>query len=130
MVAADGSAPVFEEGMVLGLNVQRIRTEAGSADGVVPTTEMLQDVIGGEIGEGVEFLLGRSATELSGDFSDGTYDLPFVGHGMRQSKNALVQRPQREEHRVHGEARIQSERLGPRAGSEARVQTAPGPQSP
>jgi hypothetical protein len=42
--------------------------------------------------------LGRSATELSGDFSDGTYDLPFVGHGMRQSKNALVQRPQREEH--------------------------------
>ena len=88
---ADGSAPVFQEGMVLRLNVQRIRTEARSADGVVPTAEMLQDVVGGKFREGVEFPLRRSATDFFGDFFDGAYDLLFVRHGMRQSKNALVQ---------------------------------------
>src|ERR1700735_1604663 len=36
-VSTNGSAPVFQEGMVLGLNVQSIRAEARSADGVVPT---------------------------------------------------------------------------------------------
>lgn len=79
---ADGSAPVFEKCMVFRLNVQRIRTDAGSADGVVPTAEMLQDVVDGNLREGIEFLLGRSATEFSGDFFDGTYDLLFVWHGM------------------------------------------------
>jgi hypothetical protein len=39
------------------------------------------------------------ATQLSGDSFYGTYDLPFVWHGMRQSRNVLVQRPQRAEHR-------------------------------
>lgn len=89
---ANGPAPVFQKSMVLGLDVQRVRTEARSADGVVPTAEMSQDVVGGELREGIEFPLGRSATEFFGDFFDGTYDLLFVRHGMRRSKNALVQR--------------------------------------
>ena len=70
------------------------------------------------------------ATELSGDFFDGTYDLPFVWHGMRESKNALVQRPQKEEHRFNGEARTQSGRLGPRAESEARTEIEEGRLTP
>ena len=126
-MAANGSAPVFQEGMVLRFNVQCVGAEARSADGVVPTAEVLQDVVGGNLREGVEFLLGRSATELSGDFFDGSYDLLFVWHGMRQSKNALVQRPKKEEHRFHGEARIQSGRLGLRAESEARTGIEQGP---
>ena len=86
-MAADRPAPVFQEGMVFGLNVQGIRTEARSADRVVPTAEMLEDVVAGEFREGVEFPLGRRATELSGDFFDGSYDLLFVWHGMGQSEN-------------------------------------------
>jgi hypothetical protein len=74
--------------------------------------------------------LGRRATKLSGDFFDGTYDLPFVWHRMRQSKNELVQGVQREEHGVHGEARIQTGRLGPSAGSESRTEREQGPEAP
>jgi hypothetical protein len=90
----------------------------------------LQDVVGGEFREGVEFPLRRSATDFFGDFFDGAHDLLFVRHGMRQSKIALVQGAQREEHRVHGEARIQSGRLGPCAESEARAKVEQGPEVP
>ncbi len=72
----------------------------------------------------------RRATELSGDFPNGTYDLLFVWHGMRRSKIALVQRPQKEEHRFRGEARIQSGRFGPRPESEARTEIEEGRLTP
>ena len=72
----------------------------------------------------------RRATELSGDFPNGTYDLLFVWHGMRRSKIALVQRPQKEEHRFRGEARIRSGRFGPRAESEARTEIEEGRLTP
>lgn len=79
---ANGSSPVFHQGAVLGLDVQSVGAESRGSDGIIPTSEVLQNIIFGDAGEGTKLFLRWSATKLLSKRSYGIYDYLFSYHGL------------------------------------------------
>lgn len=84
---ADGFAPVLKEHMVLVPGVQDIRGDARSPDGFVPSAEMLECVVNGGAGPGIEFFLRWSTAKFFGECDDGVCNFAFAGHEKNQSRN-------------------------------------------
>jgi hypothetical protein len=66
MVSADSVAPIFEQFGVLEAQVQGVRAETRSPDGLIPSGEELRDLMLGDSGEGGEFgARGCAASSLA-----------------------------------------------------------------
>ena len=82
MVSPSGFAPVLHECAVLRPDVQSIGAEPCGPDGVVPTAEVLQYIIGGDTGERNKFGLRWSTAKPLSSRSDRIYDFLFAWHGL------------------------------------------------